>query len=137
MNTIGAEGSAAISGHSAELPGRVDVVVVFPRLAGIVEQDDAAEAVTAGELLQPRRDGLAEEAEDEEFADVINLEASECDVALASLSLIAARQWEAAARELYTGSSPLADDFHRSSWPSKPQVRWELEPQCLLVSARP
>ena len=39
------------------------------RPAGIVEQDRAAEAVAGGELLQPRRDGLAEEAEDEEFAD--------------------------------------------------------------------
>jgi hypothetical protein len=39
------------------------------RPAGIVEQDRAAEAVAGSELLQPGRDGLAEEAEDEEFAD--------------------------------------------------------------------
>ena len=76
MNTSGPEGSAAISAHNRpQLPGQVDVVVVLLRLAGIVEQDDAAEAVTAGELLQPRRDGLAEEAEDEEFADVVHLAA--------------------------------------------------------------
>jgi hypothetical protein len=34
-------------------------------LAGIIEQDHAAEAETVSERLQPRRDGLAEEAEDE------------------------------------------------------------------------
>ena len=40
-----------------------------PGLAGIIEQDNAAEAVARSELPQPGRDGLAEKAEDEEFAD--------------------------------------------------------------------
>ena len=48
----------------------LDIVIVFLRLAGIIEQDDAAEAVTAGELLQPRGKDFAEEAKDEEFADL-------------------------------------------------------------------
>jgi hypothetical protein len=69
MNTIGAEGSAALRAEALHLFGRFDVVVVLPRPAGIVEQDRAAEAVAGGELLQPCRDSLAEEAEDEEFAD--------------------------------------------------------------------
>jgi hypothetical protein len=55
--------------QALHLVGRFDVVVVLLRPAGIVEQDHAAEAVAGGELLQPHRDGLAEEAEDEEFAD--------------------------------------------------------------------
>ena len=55
--------------EALHLFGRFDVVVVLLRPAGIVEQDHAAEAVAGGELLQPHRDGLAEEAEDEEFAD--------------------------------------------------------------------
>ena len=56
--------------EALHLFGRFDVVVVLLRPAGIVEQDRAAEAVAGSELLQPRRDGLAEEAEDEEFADL-------------------------------------------------------------------
>jgi hypothetical protein len=55
--------------QALHLLGRFDVVVVLLRAAGIVEQDHAAEAVAGGELLQPHRDGLAEEAEDEELAD--------------------------------------------------------------------
>jgi hypothetical protein len=39
------------------------------RPAGIVEQDHATETVTGGERLQPIGNDLAEEAEDEEFAD--------------------------------------------------------------------
>jgi len=54
----------------AQLFGRFDIVVVFPGLAGIVEQDHAAEAITGRKLRQPCRDGLAEETEDEEFADL-------------------------------------------------------------------
>ena len=56
----------------AEVPhlcGRFDIVVVFSRPAGIVEQDHAAQPVAGGELLQPFRNRLAEEAENEEFAD--------------------------------------------------------------------
>ena len=46
-----------------------DVVIVLSRPAAIIEQDDAAEAETLGKGFQPRRNGLAEEAENEEFAD--------------------------------------------------------------------
>jgi hypothetical protein len=35
----------------------------------MIEQDDAAEGETPGKGFQPRRNGLAEEAENEEFAD--------------------------------------------------------------------
>ncbi|MGY4221300.1 hypothetical protein ACVMFB_007799 [Bradyrhizobium sp. USDA 4522] len=51
------------------LRGRSDVVVVLPGLAGIVEQDHPAEPELRGKFLQPRRNDLAVEAEDEEFAD--------------------------------------------------------------------
>ena len=43
MNTIGLDGSAAISRRALHLFGRFDVVVIFLRPAGIVEQDHAAE----------------------------------------------------------------------------------------------
>jgi hypothetical protein len=42
----------------------------LPRADGIVEQDDAAEPEASGECFQPVRNGLAVEAEDEEFADL-------------------------------------------------------------------
>lgn len=49
-----------------------NVVVVFSRPTGIVEQDHPAETVAGRKFLQPIGNDLAEEAEDEEFADVIH-----------------------------------------------------------------
>ena len=56
--------------QAAQLLRRFDVVVVFLRLTRIVEQDHATEAVTIREFPQPGRDRRAEEAENEEFADL-------------------------------------------------------------------
>jgi hypothetical protein len=59
-----------LGAERADLLGKVDVVVVLPGTDGVVEQDHPAESETRGEFSQPDRDGLAVEAEDEEFADL-------------------------------------------------------------------
>src|SRR5262249_44457475 len=59
-----------LGAERADLPGRVEIVVVLPGTDGVVEQDHAAEPEARGEFSQPIRDGLAVEAEDEEFADL-------------------------------------------------------------------
>ena len=55
--------------QAAELFGGIDIVVVFPGPAGIIEQDHAAEPVSRGKLLQPAGNGFSEKPENEEFAD--------------------------------------------------------------------
>src|SRR5262249_31872364 len=59
-----------LGAERAHLLPRVRVVVVLLRPNGIIEQGHAAEGEPRGEFLQPVRNGLAMEAEDEELADL-------------------------------------------------------------------